>query len=123
MGPSLHQWVRASTRNSEHTGHCLNVALYVGEHLVVAVRGDPKFPHASFKCTMCDCYFNDDFATKAHVKGRRHRLNYKKTYDPTLYVEPTKSMVSLCVCCKVPVFQYSPCTLEKGNGEEEAKSR
>ncbi len=58
------------------------------------VKGDPKFPHATYKCGLCDCYFNDEFATKAHIKGRRHRLNYKKTYDPTLYVEPTKSMVT-----------------------------
>ena len=65
-----------------------------GENLVMAVSGDPKFPHACFKCTMCDCYFNDDYATKAHVKGRRHRLNYKKTYEPSLYVEPTKAQVS-----------------------------
>lgn len=61
---------------------------------MIGVRGDPKFPHALFKCTMCDCYFNDDYACKAHVKGRRHRLNFKKTHDPKLYVEPTKSMVS-----------------------------
>ena len=70
-----------------------NVSI-VGEHLVVPVSNDSKFPHASFKCNMCDCYFNDEFATKAHIKGRRHRLNYKKTYDSTIYVEPTKSMVS-----------------------------
>ena len=61
-----------------------------GEELVLAVRGDPSFPHARFKCTMCDCYFNDEYAKKAHVKGRRHRLNYKKMYKPDLYVEPTK---------------------------------
>ena len=51
--------------------------LFLGEHLVVAVQKDGKFPYAAFKCTMCDCYFNDVFAKKAHVKGRRHRLNYK----------------------------------------------
>ena len=51
--------------------------VFLGEHLVVAVQKDGKFPYAAFKCTMCDCYFNDVFAKKAHVKGRRHRLNYK----------------------------------------------
>ena len=61
-----------------------------GEDLVIAVKNDPKFPHATFKCTLCDCYFNDDYARKGHVKGRRHRLNYKKMYQPDLYVEPTK---------------------------------
>ena len=69
------------------------MCLFPGEHLVVMVKGDPKFPHATYKCDMCDCYFNDEFAKKAHVKGRRHRLNYKKMYQPSLYVEPTKSMV------------------------------
>ena len=56
---------------------------------MVAVTNDPTFPHSRFKCTMCDCYFNDDYAKRMHVKGRRHRLNYKKTYKPDLYVEPT----------------------------------
>lgn len=57
---------------------------------MVLVQNDPTFPHARFKCTMCDCFFNDDYAKKAHIKGRRHRLNYKKMYKPDLYVEPTK---------------------------------
>lgn len=61
-----------------------------GEQFVTSVTGDARFPHASFKCTMCDCYFNDEYAKKAHVKGRRHRLNYKKLYQPDLFVEPTK---------------------------------
>ena len=64
-----------------------------GEHLVVPVSGDAKFPHATLKCEMCECFFNDEFAKRLHVKGRRHRLNYKKMYDPKLYVEPTKAMV------------------------------
>lgn len=64
--------------------------LFSGEDLVVPVKNDPKFPHATYKCTMCDCYFNDEYARKGHVKGRRHRLNYKKMYQPDLYVEPTK---------------------------------
>ncbi len=64
--------------------------LSIGEELVVEVKNDPAFPHARFKCTMCDCYFNDDYARRMHVKGRRHRLNFKKTYQPDLFVEPTK---------------------------------
>ncbi|XP_065912884.1 zinc finger RNA-binding protein-like isoform X2 [Dysidea avara] len=64
----------------------------VGLQLVVAVFKDAKYPHAKFKCEMCDCYFNDEFAKVLHCKGRRHRLNYKKTYQPDLKVEPTKQM-------------------------------
>ena len=70
------------------------------------VKGDPKFPHALFKCEMCDCYFNDDYAKRAHIKGRRHRMNYKKMYRHDLYVEPTSTQVCVyvweevyvCVC-------------------------
>lgn len=66
---------------------------------------------------MCDCYFNDEFAKKAHVKGRRHRLNYKKMYQPSLYVEPTKSMVShwgnVLLDMLLLIFP------EKGDGKEE----
>ena len=68
--------------------------VYLGEQFVVSVKGDTKVPHATYKCELCDCYFNDDYAKKMHVKGRRHRLNYKKTYQPDLYIEPTKAQVS-----------------------------
>ena len=57
---------------------------------MVTAPKDTNFPHARYKCTMCDCFFNDEYAKRMHVKGRRHRLNYKKTYQPDLYVEPTK---------------------------------
>ena len=67
----------------------------------MSVKGDPKVPHATYKCELCDCYFNDDYAKKMHVKGRRHRLNYKKTYQPDLYVEPTKSQVGVAVCLRL----------------------
>ena len=71
------------------------LASSAGEQFVVPVTNDPKFPHAMYKCTMCDCYFNDDWAKKAHAKGRRHRLNYKKLYQPDLYVEPSKRFGAL----------------------------
>ncbi len=58
-----------------------------------AVKDDPKFPHAQYKCDMCDCYFNDEYAKKAHISGRRHRTNYKKMYQPDLFVEPTNTEV------------------------------
>ncbi|CAI8057322.1 Zinc finger RNA-binding protein [Geodia barretti] len=51
----------------------------VGEQFVVPVTNDPKFPHAMYKCTMCDCYFNDDWAKKAHAKGRRHPPQLQET--------------------------------------------
>jgi hypothetical protein len=39
----------------------------------------------SFNCKLCDCKFNDPFAKEMHMKGRRHRLQYKKkVVDPRI---------------------------------------
>ena len=40
-----------------------------------------------FNCRLCDCRFNDVNAKDMHLKGRRHRLMYKKKVDPNLMVE------------------------------------
>lgn len=40
-----------------------------------------------FNCRLCDCRFNDVNAKDMHLKGRRHRLMYKKKVDPNLVVE------------------------------------
>ncbi|CAG5131818.1 unnamed protein product [Candidula unifasciata] len=40
----------------------------------------------SFNCKLCDCTFNDLNAEEMHLKGRRHRLQYKKKVDPSLPV-------------------------------------
>lgn len=36
---------------------------------------------------MCECKFNDPNAKEMHMKGRRHRLQYKKKVDPQLVVD------------------------------------
>merc|ERR1719367_1668478 len=41
----------------------------------------------SFNCKLCDCKFNDPNAKVMHMKGRRHRLQYKKKVDPELVVD------------------------------------
>lgn len=41
----------------------------------------------SFNCKLCECKFNDPNAKEMHMKGRRHRLSYKKKVDPSLIVE------------------------------------
>ncbi|CAH1796957.1 unnamed protein product [Owenia fusiformis] len=41
----------------------------------------------SFQCKLCECKFNDPNAKEMHLKGRRHRLQYKKKVDPSLQVE------------------------------------
>ncbi|XP_055969189.1 zinc finger RNA-binding protein 2 isoform X2 [Sorex fumeus] len=37
-----------------------------------------------FHCKLCVCSFNDRNARDMHVRGRRHRLQYKKKVDPEL---------------------------------------
>nr|XP_046913288.1 zinc finger RNA-binding protein-like [Dermatophagoides farinae] len=44
-----------------------------------------------YTCTLCECRFNDANAKNLHLKGRRHRLQYKKKVDPSLIVEFIKS--------------------------------
>ena len=46
----------------------------------------------SFNCKLCECKFNDPNAKDMHMKGRRHRLQYKKKVDPHLQVEVKPSI-------------------------------
>lgn len=46
----------------------------------------------SFNCKLCDCKFNDPNAKEMHMKGRRHRLQYKKKVQPDLVVEVKPNM-------------------------------
>ncbi|XP_064608008.1 zinc finger RNA-binding protein-like isoform X2 [Liolophura sinensis] len=46
----------------------------------------------SFHCKLCECKFNDPNAKEMHMKGRRHRLQFKKKVDPTLLVEVKPSI-------------------------------
>lgn len=49
----------------------------VGQDYIEEIRGDDGKP-VSFNCKLCDCKFNDPNAKEMHMKGRRHRLQYKK---------------------------------------------
>ncbi|XP_057697294.1 zinc finger RNA-binding protein isoform X2 [Corythoichthys intestinalis] len=40
-----------------------------------------------FHCKLCECSFNDPNAKDMHLKGRRHRLQYKRKVNPELPVE------------------------------------
>ncbi|KAM5308960.1 zinc finger RNA-binding protein 2 isoform 2-T2 [Glossophaga mutica] len=37
-----------------------------------------------FHCKLCECSFNDPNARDMHVRGRRHRLQFKRKVDPDL---------------------------------------
>jgi len=58
----------------------------VGESYIEDIKSDSG-KVIGFKCTICDCRFNDHVAKVAHLKGRRHRLSYKKKVDPTIQVD------------------------------------
>lgn len=42
-------------------------------------------------CTLCEVRFNDANAKEAHLRGRKHRIAYKKKIDPSLIVMEVKS--------------------------------
>lgn len=42
----------------------------------------------AYKCRLCDCQFNDLNAKEMHLKGRRHRAQYKKKVDHTIELAP-----------------------------------
>lgn len=49
----------------------------VGHEYIEEVRND-QGKTVSFNCKLCECKFNDPNAKEMHMKGRRHRLQYKK---------------------------------------------
>ena len=57
----------------------------VGEDYVESIKETGKSD--TYYCKLCDCNFNDDASRHAHVRGRRHRLAYKKKVDPSLIVD------------------------------------
>lgn len=58
----------------------------IGESYVEEIKSDVG-KVIGFKCTLCDCRFNDHVAKMAHIKGRRHRMSYKKKVDRTIHVD------------------------------------
>ena len=63
-----------------------SLILVVGEEYIEEIKSDVG-KVIGYKCTLCDCRFNDVVARTAHVKGRRHKLSYKKKVQPSLRVD------------------------------------
>ncbi|XP_063051307.1 zinc finger RNA-binding protein isoform X1 [Engraulis encrasicolus] len=63
----------------------------VGHDYVEEVRND-EGRVIRFHCKLCECSFNDPNAKEMHLKGRRHRLQYKKKVNPDLQVEVKPSI-------------------------------
>ncbi|XP_070543118.1 zinc finger RNA-binding protein-like isoform X2 [Ptychodera flava] len=63
----------------------------VGEDYIEEVRNE-EGKIVSFNCKLCECKFNDPNAKEMHMKGRRHRLQYKKKVNPDLQVDVKPSV-------------------------------
>ncbi|XP_036384402.1 zinc finger RNA-binding protein-like isoform X1 [Megalops cyprinoides] len=63
----------------------------VGHDYVEEVHND-EGKVIRFHCKLCECSFNDPNAKEMHLKGRRHRLQYKKKVNPELQVEVKPSI-------------------------------
>ncbi|XP_065351747.1 zinc finger RNA-binding protein isoform X3 [Cloeon dipterum] len=63
----------------------------VGQDYIEEIRND-EGKVVSFNCKLCECRFNDPNAKEMHMKGRRHRLQYKKKVNPDLVVDIKPSL-------------------------------
>lgn len=48
----------------------------VGQDYIEEIKNE-EGKVVSFQCKLCECRFNDPNAKEMHMKGRRHRLQYK----------------------------------------------
>lgn len=48
----------------------------VGQEYIEEIKNEAG-KTVSFNCKLCECKFNDPNAKEMHMKGRRHRLQYK----------------------------------------------
>ncbi|XP_040485523.1 zinc finger RNA-binding protein 2 [Ursus maritimus] len=67
--------------STEASGSC--DAQPVGPGYVEEVRNE-EGKVVQFHCRLCECSFGDATARDMHVRGRRHRLQYKKKVNPDL---------------------------------------
>jgi len=63
----------------------------VGHDYIEEIKSDDG-KVISFSCKLCECRFNDPNAKEMHMKGRRHRLQYKKKVNPDLVVDIKPSL-------------------------------
>ncbi|GAA47897.1 zinc finger RNA-binding protein [Clonorchis sinensis] len=77
----------------------------VGAEFIQVIPG-PGGKGIHYKCTLCECQFTNADAKELHLKGRRHRLQYKKKVDPDLSV-PRKP--------RNPFYKGTERQPEKGN--------
>ena len=61
-------------------------------HDYIEEMKNPEGKVVSFNCKLCECRFNDPNAKEMHMKGRRHRLQYKRKVNPDLVVDVKPSL-------------------------------
>uniref|UniRef100_A0A1A9UPF0 DZF domain-containing protein n=1 Tax=Glossina austeni TaxID=7395 RepID=A0A1A9UPF0_GLOAU len=71
--------------NAGTTENTDNIKPVGGEYIEEVKDDEGKI--LSFNCKLCDCKFNDPNAKEMHMKGRRHRLQYKRKVQPDLVVD------------------------------------
>lgn len=59
----------------------------IGEEFIEEERHPNSGKFLNYLCKLCDCKFSDVNAKDIHLKGRRHRLQYKAKIDPSLKVD------------------------------------
>ncbi|XP_004865919.1 zinc finger RNA-binding protein 2 isoform X2 [Heterocephalus glaber] len=73
----------AAWRGSEEASAGGWVAEPVGPEFVEEVCND-QGKVIRYRCKLCQCNFNDRNAKDLHLRGRRHRLQYRRKVDPSL---------------------------------------
>ncbi|CAH8603120.1 unnamed protein product [Schistosoma intercalatum] len=56
------------------------------EYLETIINSNNKT--VKYRCKLCDCEFSNPDSRECHLRGRRHRQQYKKKVDPSFIVDP-----------------------------------
>ncbi|XP_034480375.1 zinc finger RNA-binding protein [Drosophila innubila] len=98
----------------------------VGGEYIEEVKDD-EGKILSFNCKLCDCKFNDPNAKEMHMKGRRHRLQYKRKVQPDLVVDfkptPRQRRLAEARAQRALMSSHRGDDHEGGNYWEEQRSR
>ncbi|CAF4703518.1 unnamed protein product [Rotaria sp. Silwood1] len=77
------------TTNEEKQLNEYSMKLLGSEYIEISYD-DANIP-ISYYCKLCDCKFHDSNTKDAHLKGKRHRLFYKKKVNSIFQVDDNKS--------------------------------
>ncbi|KAK7889517.1 hypothetical protein WMY93_025077 [Mugilogobius chulae] len=85
MDEPMQQSVQSDDEDSDKGGSQGDIQPVGHNYVEEVLNDDGKL--IRFHCKLCECSFNDPNAKDMHLKGRRHRLQYKKKVNPELPVE------------------------------------